>query len=323
MFAETFIANKRASWERLTVLIRRAQNSLSELSADELNELGRLYRQATSDLAVARRDFPRHQVHAYLNGLVGQAHGVIYRGRHTRFRSLIEFFTTTFPRIFRETWGYTFASFLMFFIPALIGYIVTFRSPETISLLVPGSEAVLAEIREGHEWWLEINTQGRAFSSSRIMTNNIQVTFLAFAGGILFGLLSLYILAFNGLFFGSIAGAAQALNFGDNLWGFVAAHGMIELSIIFIAGGAGLQIGWALIRPGLLTRRSALVLATRRAAYLLLGSIPWMVTAGIIEGFISPSSLPLVLKFGVSLLSGALLYSYLLLAGRRSPQSSR
>jgi uncharacterized membrane protein SpoIIM required for sporulation len=320
MFAETFIATKRASWERLTALIRRAQNSLSELSADELNELGRLYRQATSDLAVARRDFPRHQVHSYLNGLVGQAHGVVYRGRNTRFQSLIEFFTSTFPRIFRETWGYTFASFLMFFIPALIGYIVTYRSPESISLLVPGAESVLSEIREGREWWLDINEEGRAFSSSRIMTNNIQVTFLAFAGGILFGLLSLYILAFNGLFLGSIAGAAHALDFGDNLWGFVAAHGTIELSIIFLAGGAGLQLGWALIRPGLLTRRSALVLATRRAAYLLLGSIPWMITAGVIEGFISPSSLPLAIKLTVSLVSGIVLYSYLLLAGRQQPK---
>ncbi len=78
-----------------------------------------------------------------------------------------------------------------------------------------------------------------------------------------------------------------------------------------------MQLGWSLVRPGLLTRRAALVLATRRAAYLLLNCIPLLVIAGTIEGFISPSELPLSIRLLVSLaLRGVLLYGYLLLSGR-------
>lgn len=316
MLAEDFIATKRPAWEQLTALLNRSQRGLVDLSAEELGDLGRLYRQATSDLAVARRDFPRHRVVDYLNGLVGRAHGVVYAGKSTRGREALAFFTTTFPRLFRATWGYSFAAFLMFFLPALVSFVITYRNPDSATLLFPGIEDTITDIRQGREWWKSVNDDGRAASASFIMTNNIRVAFIAFAGGVLLGLLSLYILAQNGIMLGCVAGASQAFGFAPNLWGFVAAHGVIELSVIFFAGGAGLQLGWSLVRPGLLTRRAALIVATRRAAQLLLGCVPLLVIAGTIEGFISPSDLPLALKLVVSLASGVLLYGYLLLAGR-------
>jgi uncharacterized membrane protein SpoIIM required for sporulation len=317
MLAEDFIAAKKPNWERLTKLLDKSQiGGLALLSADELNELGRLYRSATSDLAVARRDFPTHRVAEYLNGLVARAHAAVYQGRAARRRGILDFFAVTFPRTFRATWAYTLAAFLMFLLPALVSFTIAYRDPTAGAALMPGIEERIQDIRNKHEWWTTINEQGRSASASLIMTNNIQVAIIAFAGGMLLGVLTLYILVQNGLMLGIIAGASQALGFAANLWGFVAAHGMIELSVIFIAGGAGLQLGWSVVRPGLLTRRSALVLAARRAAQLLLGCVPLLVIAGTIEGFISPSNLPLVVKLGVSLTSGVLLYGYLLLAGR-------
>ncbi|NJP07482.1 MAG: stage II sporulation protein M [Chloroflexaceae bacterium] len=322
MLAEDFIARKRVSWERLTALLNRAQRGLTGLSAEELQELGRLYRQSTSDLAVARRDFPNHAVSDYLNGLVGRAHGEVYRGRSTRARQVIRFFTHTFPHIFRETWGYTLAGMLMFLLPAMVCYAVAYVQPEAMLLVFPQFEPVLSNIQDGHEWWKSINEDGRAASSSFIMTNNIRVAFLAFAGGMTMGLLTLWVMVQNGILLGSVAGAAHRFDFADNLWGFVAAHGVIELSVIFIAGGAGLQLGWSILRPGLLSRRSALVLAARRAVQLLFGGVILLVIAGLIEGFISPSDeLPLFVKLLVSLLSGILLYGYLFLAGRTQPDT--
>jgi uncharacterized membrane protein SpoIIM required for sporulation len=317
MLAEDFIAGKKANWERLTTLLNKSQlGGLAALSAEELTELGRLYRSATSDLAVARRDFPNHRVAEYTNSLVARAHAAVYQGRAARGRSLWTFLSHTFPHTFRVTWAYTLAAFLMMFIPALISFVATYRDPSVGSLFVPGVESAIQDIRNEREWWKDINTEGRAMSASYIMTNNIRVAIIAFAGGILFGSLTLYAMVQNGLLLGTLAGAAQALGFADNLWGFVAAHGMIELSVIFIAGGAGLQLGWSILRPGLMTRRAALTLAARRAAYLLLGCIPLLVVASIIEGFISPSDLPLAVKLAVSFGSGILLYGYLLLAGR-------
>lgn len=317
MLVEDFIQAKKPNWERLTAILDRSQRAgLAALSAEELTNLGRLYRSATSDLAVARRDFGGHRVADYLNGLVARAHAAVYQSRSARRRGIVDFFARGFPRTFRATWGYTLAAFLMFLLPALASYWVAYRDPVAGAALFPGIEDRIQDIRDKREWWKDINDEGRAASASLIMTNNIRVAIIAFAGGMLLGVFTLYILAQNGLMLGIVAGAAHALGFAGNLWGFVAAHGMIELSVIFIAGGAGLQLGWSVIRPGLLTRRAALVLAARRAAQLLLGCIPLLVVAGTIEGFVSPSDLPLAAKLAVSLGTGALLYGYLLLAGR-------
>jgi uncharacterized membrane protein SpoIIM required for sporulation len=319
MLAEDFINAKKSNWERLTDLIKRSQLSgLAGLSAEELIEMGRLYRGATSDLAVARRDFTAHRVTTYLNDLVGCAHGTIYQSRAARKRNLLDFVLFTFPRTFRATWPYTLASFLMMFLPALIAFVITFRDPTAGSTVVPGVNLIIDDIRNGREWWLRINEQGNTLSGAEIMTNNIRVTFLAFAGGVFLGALTFYVLLQNGLLLGTIAGASQALGFADNLWGFVAAHGTIELTVIFIAGGSGLQLGWSILRPGLLTRRTSLVRAAQRAIILLIGCVPLLVLAGLIEGYISPSSLPLWVKLAVSLGSGILLYGYLILAGRQA-----
>jgi uncharacterized membrane protein SpoIIM required for sporulation len=316
MLADDFITTRQSGWERLNDLVGRSQNGLASLSAEELLELGRLYRTTTSDLAVARRDYRTHRVVDYLNGLVARAHGTIYQGRTTNRRSLIDFFWITFPSAFRATWGYTLAAFLMMFLPALIAFVATAQDPAAGVAMLPGAEPVIEDIKAGNEWWLSINQEGRSASAALIMTNNIRVAILAFAGGILLGTLTLYVLVQNGLLLGVVAGAAQAYSFSGNLWSFVAAHGPIELSVIFIAGGAGLQLGWSVLRPGLLPRRAALTVAARRAAHLLLGCIPLLVIAGLIEGFISPSSLPLSVKLAVSATSAIALYSYLLLGGR-------
>ncbi|RRR65818.1 MAG: stage II sporulation protein M [Candidatus Viridilinea halotolerans] len=317
MRPDEFITRRRDNWERLEQLLTRAGASLASLSADELRELGRLYRQAAADLAIARRDLPQHPIVAFLNNLVARGHGAIYResgpGGATHLRT---FFTSALPRTFRATWVATLIAFLIFFIPALIGYITTWRDPEIAGSFIPGAERVVAEVAAGNEWWLRINEQGRSIASAEIMTNNIGVAFRAFAGGITLGIYTLYILAFNGLFIGIIAGAAHRFNFATNLWGFIAAHGAIELSVIFIAGGAGLQMSWAILRPGLLTRRTALVVAARRALVLILGCIPLLILAGLIEAFISPSALPLAVKFAVSATTGAGLWFYLLAVGR-------
>jgi uncharacterized membrane protein SpoIIM required for sporulation len=108
------------------------------------------------------------------------------------------------------------------------------------------------------------------------------------------------------------------------LWTFVIGHGVIELSVIFMAGGAGLSIGWALLRPGLLRRRDALMLASRKAILLIIGCVPLLLIAGLIEGFISPAeSLPWTIKWIVGLVSGILLYGYLIFAGRGRDQESK
>ena len=149
------------------------------------------------------------------------------------------------------------------------------------------------------------------------MQNNIQVAFLAFGSGILGGVVTVWIMVFNGLLLGGLTGLTSHYDLGFDLWTFVIGHGVIELSVIFIAGGAGLTLGWAIIHPGLLRRRDALALAARKSVRLIIGCVPLLVIAGTIEGFISPAeNIPWPVKWSIGLVSGLLLYSYLLLAGR-------
>ena len=309
------IQQRSASWKRLEELINRGSGGISHLSAAELRELGQLYRQACTDLAIARRDYPDHMVTDYLNQIVARAHGIIYRYNETQ--RIITFFQTTLPHTFRTTWPMTLIAALLFFLPAIAAFIITFRDPTLGEALVPDVAMLTEQIRAGEEWWQQIN-ESPAAASAEIMTNNINVTIRAFAGGVTLGLYTAYILIFNGLLFGTVTAIAQRFDFADNLWNFIISHITLELSAIFIAGGAGLQLGWAILRPGTLSRRGALVVAGKRAVVLVIGCALILVAAGMIESFISPTNLPFPVKMIVSIGSGMLLYAYLLLSGRRA-----
>jgi uncharacterized membrane protein SpoIIM required for sporulation len=145
------------------------------------------------------------------------------------------------------------------------------------------------------------------------MTNNISVSFLAFALGITFGLGTLYLMVFNGLMVGTLAGLCYTHGLGIPFWSFVLPHGVIELTAIFIAGGAGFLLGGALLFPGDLPRKDALPKRARQAGRLILGCVPLLVIAGIVEAFFSPIQVHAGLKFGMAGLLLALLLCYLLL----------
>jgi uncharacterized membrane protein SpoIIM required for sporulation len=159
--------------------------------------------------------------------------------------------------------------------------------------------------------------------SALIMTNNLQVSFLAFSGGMLLGLFTLYVLVMNGLSLGVTLGLMQVYGHAAPLWEFVIGHGVLELSVITMAGGSGLLIGYAMLHPGLLSRKDALVVAAQKSIRLLLGSAPLLVVAGIIEGLVSPSEIIAPIKYSIGITSGILLYSYVFLAGRDYSQVAR
>ena len=283
---------------------------MSALSSAELNELGRLYRQVTSDLALAQRDFPDQKVTIYLNRLVASAHALIYRSEPLRWGALGRFYRHTFPQLYRQVLPYTTLAFLLFLLPAVIAFFVVWSQPDAIyTLLGPGIAGLVRKVEEG-ELWTEIAPSVRSAASTLILTNNIQVMFFTFAGGITAGLLTVWVLILNGLNLGAIFGLLQAHGLSVGLAEFVVAHGFIELSVIFLAGGCGLYVGDGLLRPGLLTRREALVQRSRLAVQLILGCVPLLVVAGLIEGFVSPSALPGWVKAVVGVGAGVALHGY-------------
>jgi uncharacterized membrane protein SpoIIM required for sporulation len=318
MRVDQFYESRQADWKALTELLDRSQGGIHRFSPEDIDALGRLYRAATSDLALAQRDFPGHRVTMYLNQLVARAHAVVYRGEPMARNRLMRFATAGFPRAYRQTLPFTLIAALLFILPALAAGLSAAWQPEAARWLLPARVQRLISVIEKRELWTEIAIKDRPYASSFIMRNNVQVAFLAFSSGILAGLPTVWIMILNGLIIGGVTGLTAHYGIGFDLWTFVIGHGIIELSVIFIAGGSGLMLGWAVIQPGLLSRRDALTIAARRAVRLVIGCVPLLVVAGLIEGFVSPAeAIPWPVKWGVGLGSGLLLYGYLLLAGRK------
>ena len=267
----------------------------------------------TSDLAVARRDFPDDRCVPYLNTLASRAHSGIYQSSPLKRNTIRQFFSTGFPTLFRSNLGFISTAFLLFTLGFAATYWMALANPQFAEKLAP--EHIVDTIHE-KEMWTNIPELQRNLFASFIMTNNIRVAFLAFASGIMYMVGTVYILAINGVHIGTIAGLCHVHGLAHPLWTFVSPHGYIELTTIFIAGGAGLKMGYALIGPTLFTRKRALTDAAKTAVKLIGGCVVLLVIAGVIEGFVSPSGLPPTVKVGFGFTTGVLLFSYLFLMGR-------
>ena len=319
MSAEAFIRARREAWQELENLLDAARRSNNRLTPGQIDRLGALYRAAGADLAVAQRDFPGRDVTAYLNRLVSRAHAVVYREKPLAWGRLRWFVTRGFPRVYRQTWPFTFAAALMFLIPALLAGLAVRADPDAAGWLLPPEVRQLEAVIQERELWTQIPIEERPYASSFIMRNNIQVSFIAFGLGALGGVFTLWVLVLNGLILGGITGLTGYYGLAFDLWTFVIGHGVVELSVIFMAGGAGLSLGWALLRPGLLRRRDALAQAARRSVRLVIGAVPLLVIAGLIEGFLSPAeTVHWGVKWGVGVGSGVMLYSYLMFGGKEA-----
>jgi uncharacterized membrane protein SpoIIM required for sporulation len=316
MSTNRFIRDGKNSWQRLENLLTLVdRSSLRRLHREEVRELGRIYRRTASDLAIARAESRDPRLINYLNALVIRAHGRIYQADAQGKQRVRKFFTTVFPVTFRRTWRYTALAFAVFWIFSIVSFVGTWRDPDASEFAgIPPSfrHAINAKVH----WWESLN-EANQIGSSAIVTNNIEVTFNAFALGALFGIGTLYFMALNGAMLGSVFALVYRADsqFGFDFLSFVVGHGMIELSCIYIAGGAGMLIGYALLVPGDLTRADALKKRGLEAVILIAGCVPILVIAAIIEGFISPAPISPIIKFSVSILTGVAMYSYLLLAG--------
>ncbi|HSS22661.1 MAG TPA: stage II sporulation protein M [Pyrinomonadaceae bacterium] len=323
MSKDNFIEKHKTAWQRLEELLKLLDGtSLKKLHREEVRELGRNYRRTSSDLAIARAESRDPRLINYLNSLVIRAHGRIYQADPQGTSRISTFFTRDFPQTFRRTWRYTTLSFSVFALFSVIGFVGTKYDPEFSELV--GVDASFREIyiEPKIHWWEDLN-EANQVGASKIFTNNIQVTIYTFAFGALFGVGTLFYLAFNGANIASVVSLTYRAGFGNDLVTFMVGHGVIELSCIFIAGGAGLLIGSALVLPGDLSRADALKSRGREAVRLMMGVALLLVIAGFIEGFISPAPINPAIKFSIGGLTGLALYSYLLLAGRGSSSGEK
>jgi uncharacterized membrane protein SpoIIM required for sporulation len=320
MNLDGLIAQRQPVWQRLEAIVDGLyRRGPKRTPSQEIGELTDLYQAACADLARLRSYKADPELIESLNRLITRAHGQIYRGGARHSWRLFHFFFVQNPRLFRATWKFTLASFLISASSALMAYVTVQSSPGVVADILGGADQEfygaksVSDIRErfGHEGSPEL--------SSFVITNNIRVALAAFALGITFGVGAIYTLIVNGVMLGGIAGAFAKSGIGWQLWMVILPHGALELSAIVVAGGAGLLLGYALWCPGQRTRRRALQEESIRAMQLAVGLIPPFIVAGIFEGFVTPSdAIPEALKVILGIVAASVFWLYLLVAGRKS-----
>ncbi len=317
MITKLWISKRKPGWEQLAALLNRVDSEgLRSLSPADLRTLALAYREAAGDLSQAREDPSARMLARELNALVSRAHGLMYaQARGGVLRPILRFFGTEYPALFRRLLPYVLFSLTLLLGGALFGALLAAACPQfAMHLLGPRMIATI----EAHRMWTErINAVAPA-ASSGIMTNNLSVTFLAFAAGLTAGLGTLYMIGWNGVLLGVIAMVCREHGMSLKLWSFVAPHGSLELPAIVIGGAAGFRLAGGILFPGVWSRRHSLALAGAEATRLVAGVIPLLVIAGLFEGFFSPTLAPAALKFTV----GAVLFLLLNLWLLRSKEAT-
>lgn len=307
-----FVERKRQSWQELSDSLETVRrHGLKRLNRDQILRLSSGCRSLLSDLAYARSQHASEELVTYLNELAARAHGVLYSARPARLRGILSFLLGEFPALFRSTVGFTLAAAVVFFgawaIPA--------SNPEIADALFP---VQIIRADSSDDGPIILQSVDPALISSFIMANNIREGIYAFAGGVTAGTFTAYRLAYNGLVIGAIATKASETLGGRKFWSLILPHGIVELAAIFICGGAGFLIGAAIIAPANLRRGDAMRLAGSRAVRLFAGAAVMFVTAAVIEGFVTPSSLAPEFKLAFAGLTAAALVGYFAFAGTGS-----
>lgn len=306
-----FVARHQPQWDALDALLTKLGRG--QLTLAEIDALDRLYRQASADLAQAQSFYAGTDVHRFLNQLCARAYGAIYRSRTDRPAAIRAFFLRDFPAAVRTELRYVWAAVALMGLGVVAGALTVAIAPQGVALFIPPD---LKAIVESGRLWTDTLDGASSPIAVSILTNNLQVTFTAFALGISWGIGTVWVLVMNGVSLGALMTFTFQHGLGWRLVEFISAHGPVELSIISLTGGAGLMIGHALIEPGERTRSEAMQDRAGKAVRIVLGCAPFLAAIGVVEGFVSPGLLfPAWAKAALGLSLGTAFWTYLLRAG--------
>jgi uncharacterized membrane protein SpoIIM required for sporulation len=314
---DEFVRERTPTWTELDRLVDAGGNAPARLGPDGVLRLGACYRSGAADLAFARRRFPADPVVAQLERLTQRGRQAVYGSASSR-NTVREFASHGYWRRIRERPVLLAISFLCLALPTLLAGYWAWRDPGPASGLAPAAYQSVTQPRSSGQD-LGVSVSDQSDLAAEIFTNNIRVTFLAFAGGMLLGLGTLYVLIENGILMGAVAGLAIGAGNARPFFELIVAHGVLELSCIIVSGLAGLRIAAAVIDPGPRARMDALRVEARAAVEIIIGTIPWLVLAGLVEGFLTPAGkgLTVVLLVGFGL--GAVYWGLVLWRGGPEP----
>ena len=325
------VAEGRPRWDtfatELTNTRRRGLNSLSE---DEVTAFVESYREVATDLARLRTaDRGRGGDAVFsLSRLVSAGHNLLYRRPSQGVERVVRFIARDVPREIRRSWRHVAVATALVFVPAFGTIYAIVRDPSLAERMLPAGMISRAEEGQrrgntGADYLPGGEERKGSALSAFLMTNNIRVSILAFAGGITAGILTVVALVYNGVAaLGAGVGLYITKGISGQILGFVAAHGVLELTAICISGAAGLLLATAILVPGDRTRREALAANGVRSLHLVACVVMFLIMAGILEGNISPSRLPDSAKYATSIITAIFIAWYFSLGRTREPAST-
>jgi uncharacterized membrane protein SpoIIM required for sporulation len=315
MNADRFVNERAGAWSELEDLVRRGEARAAKLTSEELLRLGKLYRAAVADFALASRLWPQAAGTARLHGLVVGAHATLY-SKASRQETAWEFFSLGLWQRLRSLGPCLAISAAFLFGSVILGAIWGIAEPAAAAGILPAGFHVSAHNRGG---FYGIAIAGRGGLAVQIFINNIEVTALAVAGGLSAGVLTAFSLAYNGALVGVLGALEWRVGGLGGFLSLIVPHGLLELSCITVAGAAGFAIARALIDPGLLTRQEMLARLRPVVATAMLADIIFLVVAGCTEGIITPYDLPTAAAFAVGVPLAGFFWTMIFLRGRKAP----
>jgi uncharacterized membrane protein SpoIIM required for sporulation len=311
---------RRHNWRALEEFCQRLDRPVAgrRLAPAEVARFAALYRSTCADLALADAyQLPPNTVD-YLHRLVGRAHNQLYRSSRFQPRRWLRALCAEVPAQLYYDPYLRLASVLFWGVFVLAMFLGSAASP------YPGfaERAVGAEMLLDLEQRFEEPPTGRGFQegsagAAMYTVHNTTIGLRVFAGGLLLGIGGIYETVGNAYWIGAMFGHVTTIPQRDNFCQFVTAHGPFELTTIVLSAAVGMRLGFALVATGGLSRTQSIWLATKKAMPAMGTAVALFVLAALIEGFISPSSLPYAVKAAVGAASSGLLMAYFVLLGRR------
>lgn len=306
----------RASWDAFALWIERGPAAASFAAS----EFPARYRALCQQLALARDRQYSPELVDRLNLLALRGYHLLYGARTDTRGRVFDFLLRRFPQTVRAEWRPILAAALLFFGPLVAVMLLVQWMPQAVDYLLDPRERGQLEAMYGNATQQALGRRGAEDDLTMFgfyIMNNVKIGFQTFATGLLFGLGTVFYLAFNAVHIGAAAGYLGSIGLAANFWSFVAGHSAMELIAIALAGGAGLRLGLALVAPGRRTRRAALVHAARPAVRIIIGAALMFLVAAFVEAFWSPHPyLPREAKWAIGATLWVLVLGYLVLAGR-------
>jgi uncharacterized membrane protein SpoIIM required for sporulation len=313
MDVDAFVQTHTAEWARLEELVRTSRRP-GRLSGDDVNELVSLYQRAATHLSVVQSHSPDPVLVGRLSRLVADGRSAVTGTHAAAWSEVSRFVTVTFPvAVYRSRAWWVPTALISLAVAFALGWWVDTHAEVQRSLLPSGQVRALVDTQFAHYYQAH---PARDFAG-QVWTNNVWVAAATLAGGVLLGIPTVYALFVNMLNVGVSGGYLVAAGKGGVFFGLIAPHGILELTAVFVASGAGLRLGWTVFDPGRRRRADALAAEGRATMTIAIGLIGVLAVSGIIEAFVTPSGLPTWARIGIGVLAGAVFLCYVWILGRR------